>query len=91
MPSGFREAFTEAGPQIARDIAAGYLYVAVAASGAQQVVSAGADGRLAADGAALEDYPFPPRDREPLPQTWLGWWQLATDDPYWYRKQRKVL
>jgi hypothetical protein len=92
-PSSARHAvsFTEAGPQIVRDIQAGYPYVAVAADGAQHVVSVGAYRRLAADGLALEDHPFPQPDQHPLPGTWLAWWQLATNDPYWYRKQRQAL
>ncbi|WP_328837700.1 hypothetical protein [Streptomyces europaeiscabiei] len=88
-PFGLRSAFTEAGPQIVRDVRAGSRYVAVATDGAHHVVSADADGRLSADGVALEDYPFPPPYRHPIPQTWLAWWQLATEDPFWYRNQRQ--
>ncbi len=89
MPFGLRWAFTEAAPQIVRDIRAGYPYVAVAADGARHIVSAGADGRLAVDGVALGDYPFPQPEQHPPPEPWLAWWQLATEDPHYYRDQRQ--
>ncbi|WP_234437089.1 hypothetical protein [Streptomyces maremycinicus] len=83
-----RSVFTEAAPQIVHDVRAGYPYFAVAADGVHHVVTAYTDGRLSADGAQLEDYPFPQPHRHPLPQTWLSWWQLALDDAFWYRQQR---
>jgi hypothetical protein len=85
---GERSAFTEGGPQIVRDVRAGYAYVAVGADGTHHEVTPDAEGRLYADGVALEDYPFAQPYRHPLRQTWLTWWQLATEDPFWYRNQR---
>jgi hypothetical protein len=87
-PFGLRSAFTEAAPQIVRDVQAGYSYVAVAADGAHHVVTADTNGRLSADGTPLEDYPFPQPHRHPLPETWLAWWRLTLEDPFWYRSQR---
>ncbi|MFF2331970.1 hypothetical protein, partial [Streptomyces sp. NPDC058103] len=51
---GVRTSFTEASTQIVRDIQAGYRYIAVAADGTHQVVTADSDGRLHADGDLLE-------------------------------------
>ncbi len=87
-PFGLRSVFTESAPQIVRDIRAGYPYVAAATDGTHHAVVADADGRLAADGVALDDYAFAQPCRHPLPQTWLAWWQLTLEDPFWYRKQR---
>lgn len=87
-PFGLRSVFTEAAPQIVRDMRAGYPYVAVAVDGVHHTVGADDDGRLTADGVALEDYPFPQPHRHPLPQTWLAWWQLTLEDSFWHRKQR---
>jgi hypothetical protein len=86
---GLRSAFTEAAPQIVGDIRAGYPYVAVSADGAHHAVTAGPDGHLSVNGTALEDYPFRQPYRHPLSQTWLTWWQLTLEDPFWYRKQRQ--
>ncbi|WP_406485905.1 hypothetical protein [Streptomyces phaeochromogenes] len=85
---GLRSAFTESAAQIARDVRAGYLYVAVAADGVHHPVTVGADSCLWADSVALESFPFPQPHRHPLPQTWLAWWQFVLDDPFWYRRQR---
>ncbi|MFH8701324.1 hypothetical protein [Streptomyces chartreusis] len=85
---GLRSAFTESAVQIGRDVRAGYPYTAVATNGVHHPITVGADGGLWADGVVLEDYPFPQPHRHPLPQTWLAWWKLALDDPFWYRKQR---
>ncbi|MER5257475.1 hypothetical protein [Streptomyces sp. NPDC002855] len=85
---GLRRAFTEAAPQIMRDLRAGYPYSAVSADGTHQTVVANENGRLTAEGIALEDYSFPQPRRHPLPETWLTWWELTLKDPFWYRKQR---
>lgn len=87
--SGIRSLFTEAGPQIARDLRAGYPYVSVAADSTRHDVSVGADGRLETDGLALEDYPFALPHRHPLPETWLAWWRLTSEDAFLYRAQRQ--
>ena len=87
-PFGLRAAFAEAAPQIVRDLRAGYPYVAVAADDTHHPVTADDDGRLLADGVALEDYRFFQPYRQPLPQTWLMWWQFAVEDPFFCRKQR---
>ncbi|MFJ1742481.1 hypothetical protein ACIOG4_27880 [Streptomyces microflavus] len=86
---GVKSAFTEAGPQILRDVRAGFPYAALASDGARQEVAVDAGGLLVAGGYALEDYPFALPYRHPLPQTWLAWWRLALEDPFWYRRQRR--
>ncbi|MFI5736093.1 hypothetical protein ACIA49_38625 [Kribbella sp. NPDC051587] len=87
--SVLRSAFTEAAPEIARDILAGYQYVVVAADGTRHVVSIGADGHLIADGAALDGCSFNEPTGEPSAETWRGWWQLTSGDPFYHRTQRQ--
>ncbi|MFI7087538.1 hypothetical protein ACIBUR_28580 [Streptomyces anulatus] len=84
-----KSAFTEAGPQILRDVRAGFPYSALASNGSRHDVAVDADGLLMAGGIALENYPFALPHRHPLPQTWLAWWRLALEDPFWYRRQRR--
>jgi hypothetical protein len=85
-----RTAFTEPEAQVARDIEAGFPYVALDEQGDSHPVAVDATGQLAAAGTPLAKLALPAPRRHPLPETWHAWWDLAATDAFWYRNQRHL-
>ncbi|GAA3679255.1 hypothetical protein GCM10022420_070890 [Streptomyces iranensis] len=82
--------FTEPEDQVARDIQAGYPYVAVTADGTHHVVSVDGGNRLFADGSLLAQLPLrSPRDH-PHTEFCQERWQVAATDAFEYRAQRHL-
>ncbi len=82
--------FTESEDQVARDIQAGYPYIAVTADGTHHVVSVDGGNRLFADGSPLAQLPQgSPRDH-PHTEVCQDRWQAAATDAFEYRTQRHL-
>lgn len=82
--------FTESEDQVARDIQAGYPYVAVVADGTRHVISVDGDNRLFADGSPLAQLSLrSPRDH-PHIELCQERWQVAATDAFEYRNQRHL-
>lgn len=82
--------FTEPGDQVARDIRAGYPYVAVTADGTSHAVTVDGDNRLFADSRPLGQLPLRSLRDHPHTAVWQERWQLAATDAFEYRDQRHL-
>ncbi|MFX4295333.1 hypothetical protein [Streptomyces bohaiensis] len=82
--------FTEPEDQVARDIQAGYPYVAVAADATRHVVSADGGNRLFADGSPLAQLPLCTPREHPHTEICRERWQAAATDAFEYRDQRHL-
>lgn len=80
-------AFTEADPQVLKDVDGGYKYVVRLPSGLIEIHHVAGElfaGEQQLLGLDLPDWSG--NDTEP----WSGWWHLCATDAAWYRDQRRA-
>ncbi|MEV7196912.1 hypothetical protein AB0N81_34690 [Streptomyces sp. NPDC093510] len=82
--------FKEPEDQVARDIQAGYTYVAVTADGTHHVVAVDGDNRLFAGGSPLAHLPLYSPQGHPRTEVCQERWQVAATDAFEYRTQRHL-
>lgn len=82
--------FTEPEDQVARDIQAGYPYVAATTDGTHQVVSVGIGNRLFVDGSPLAQLSLRSPQDHPHAEVCQERWQVAATDAFEYRTQRHL-
>ncbi len=87
LGNGRLHGFTEAAEQIFLDVQRGYKYTAVSVHGEEVTVRCDAIRGILTAVVDLESFGFASPD-DPDEDTWRGWWNLACEDAFYYRRQR---
>lgn len=88
LSDGRSQVFTEFPAQVLRDLEAGYRYMVDGADGKLDVVVVAGEPHVG--DAALGVIDLQPFGSESDEAKWRGWFELVSEDPDYYVRQRKV-